>query len=55
MRMKTLVETGRVPHDAAAEGEVLPLEQWLAHPELMVTVLEEAEPGQRFRLYSGGR
>ncbi len=55
MRMKTLVETGNVPHDAAAEGEVPPLEQWLAHPELMVTVLEEEVMGPRFRLYSGGR
>jgi hypothetical protein len=55
LRMKTLVETGHVPHDAAAEGEVPPLEQWLARPELLVTVVEEEVLGPRFRLFSGNR
>jgi uncharacterized membrane protein len=42
LRMQTLIETGRPPHDAADQGTVPPLEQWLGHPELVVATLPAA-------------
>jgi uncharacterized membrane protein len=56
LRMKTLIETGHPPHDAAEKEPVPPLERWLGHPELVVSSLGTDEEGpdyewpERFRL-----
>jgi uncharacterized membrane protein len=60
LRMKTLIETGKPPHDAAEKEPVPPLGQWLGHPEMMMSSLqtEEDTPNyewpERFRLYPPG-
>jgi uncharacterized membrane protein len=56
LRMKTLIETGHPPHDAAEKEPVPPLEQWLSHPEVLVGSLETDSEGDshappRLRLY----
>jgi uncharacterized membrane protein len=53
LRMKTLIETGHAPRDAAAKEPVPPLEQWLSHPEMLVSPLEAGDG--RVRLYAPGR
>jgi uncharacterized membrane protein len=59
LRMKTLIETGHPPHDAAEKEPVPPLEQWLGHPELLVGSVEADGDGHvpfssRPRLYGNG-